>query len=139
MARISEYNLQMCEEICEQVAAGQNIKKVLESKEEYPTFPTWCRWKREHDELFNLYTRSIQDKAESVDEEIDNIYQSIKEGSIDPSSGRLLIDTLKWKAGKYYPKMFGDKVQQEHSGSVNVEKQITIEEAKAIKDRLNNL
>ena len=60
--------------------------------------------------MFDLYTRSIQDKAESEDEEIDTIIQDLKEGKIDPASARLIIDTKKWKASKYYPKMFGEKV-----------------------------
>jgi hypothetical protein len=28
------------------------------------------------------------------------------------------VQTLKWKMAKFYPKMFGDKVQQEHSGEI---------------------
>lgn len=109
MARLSEYNYEMCVEICSEVAEGFNIKTVLKSKSEYPTFQTWCNWKREHKELIDLYTRSIQDKAESVDEEIDLIMSEVRAGEIEPSAGRILIDTLKWKASKYYPKMFGDK------------------------------
>ena len=118
MARPSEYDLKLCANICDEVANGFNIKTVLNSKQEYPTFQTWCNWKREHQELFDLYTRSIQDKAESVDEEIDFIMSEVKAKKIDAATARVLIDTLKWKAAKYYPKMFGDKIQQEHSGEV---------------------
>lgn len=118
MARLSEYNYEMCVEICSEVAEGFNIKTVLKSKPEYPTFQTWCNWKREHNELFDLYTRSIQDKAESVDEEIDLIVSEIRAGDLEPAQGRIIIDTLKWKAAKYYPKMFGDKSQIEHSGEI---------------------
>lgn len=114
--RPSEYNFNLCVEICDEVANGFNIKTVLKSKDDYPTFQTWCNWKRANQELFDLYTRSIQDKAESVDEEIDHIYDEIKAGNIEPSAGRILIDTLKWKASKYYPKMFGDKIDHTTGG-----------------------
>ena len=107
--RPSDYDYNLCVEICEKVADGKNIKVVLSEKEEYPTFPTWCRWKRENDELFNLYTKSIQDKAESVDFEIDQLIDEVKQGLIEPAQARIIIDTLKWKAAKYYPRMFGDK------------------------------
>ena len=116
MARPSEYNFEMCKEICSEVANGFNIKTVLSSREEYPTFQTWCNWKREHTELFDLYTRSIQDKADSVEQDMDAIYDEIRAGGIDSSTGRLLLDTLKWKAAKYYPKMFGDKVDHTTNG-----------------------
>lgn len=114
--RPSEYNYDMCLEICAEVANGKTIKSVLASKEEYPSFQTWCNWKRANNELFDLYTRSIQDKADSVEEEMEAIYQDIKHGKIDPATGRLLMDTLRWKASKYYPKMFGDKVDHTTNG-----------------------
>jgi hypothetical protein len=116
MARPSEYNFDMCKEICDQIANGANIKNVLNSKENYPTFQTWCNWKRENNELFDLYVRSIQDKAESVDAQMDEIWDGCKNGLYDPATARLLIDTLKWKAGKYYPKMFGDKIDHTSDG-----------------------
>ena len=110
MARPNNYEYDLCVEICSEVANGFNIKTVLSSKAEYPTFQTWCNWKRQHNELFDLYMRSIQDKAESVDEEIDNIMSEMRHGGMEHTVGRVLIDTLKWKAAKYYPKMFGDKI-----------------------------
>lgn len=110
MARITEYDYNLCLEICERVSNGENIKTVLNSNENYPHFSTWCNWKRLNDELNDLYTRSIQDKAESVDEKIDEIMLKVENRQMDFMSARVLIDTLKWKASKYYPKMFGDKV-----------------------------
>ena len=32
MARPSEYNFKLCEEICDEIANGKNIIKILESK-----------------------------------------------------------------------------------------------------------
>jgi hypothetical protein len=118
MARLTEYNYDLCVEICDKIADGQNIKSILNSDDNYPSFPTWCKWKRENPELLNLYVNSIQDKGESVDAQIDEIWQGCKEGLYDASIANVLIQTLKWKASKYYPKMFGDKVQQEHSGEI---------------------
>lgn len=110
MARLTEYSLEICTEICERVSLGEHIKAVLDSKDEYPTFPTWCRWKRENDELFNLYARSIQDKADMVTSEISDTMSDLRHGRIDAPTARVLIDTLKWFASKFYPKMYGDKV-----------------------------
>ena len=118
MARPSEYDFELCKEICDKIADGDNIKSILNSDERYPSFPTWCKWKRENTELLNLYVNSIQDKGESVDAQIDEIWQGCKNGLYDASIANVLIQTLKWKASKYYPKMFGDKIQQEHSGEV---------------------
>lgn len=108
VGRPSEYNFEVCKLICNEVAEGKNIKQVLEGKKEYPTWTSFRRWKNDNEELGTLYTRSIQDKAEMVDSEIDSIMQDMKADKISFQVGRVLIDTLKWKAAKYYPKMFGD-------------------------------
>jgi len=110
MARPSKYNLEMCKEICSEVAGGFNIKTILKSKEEYPTFQTWCNWKRENVELFDLYVKAMQDKSESELEEIDYVRDMLKAGEIEPSAANVLIQTSKWLASKFYPKMFGDKL-----------------------------
>lgn len=114
MARPSEYNFELCEEICERIMDGENIKAVLSSDDRFPSFPTWCKWKRENDELLNLYVNSIQDKSESVDAKIDEIWEGCRNGQYDASTANVLIQTLKWKASKYYPKMFGDKLDIDH-------------------------
>jgi hypothetical protein len=118
MARPSDYSFELCIEICDRIADGENIKTILNSDDRFPSFPTWCKWKRENTELLNLYVNSIQDKGESVDSKIDEIWEGCRTGLYDASTANVLIQTLKWKASKYYPKMFGDKVQTEHSGEV---------------------
>lgn len=108
--RPSTYDFELCKEICHEVAEGKNIKDVLDSSDKYPSFPTWCSWKNDHNELFNLYIKAIQDKSESVLQEIDQILEEAKNKKISYAIARLMIDTLKWKAAKFYPKMFGDSV-----------------------------
>lgn len=116
MARPSEYNLAMCEIICSEVADGLNIKAILKSKEEYPDFSTWCRWKRNNDELRNLYVNAMQDKSESEIEDIDAVYDLLRLGKIEPAVANVLIQTKKWKAAKFYPKMFGDSLDLKTDG-----------------------
>lgn len=116
MARPSEYNLEMAKVICNEVAGGFNIKTVLKSDDTYPDFSTWCRWKRENEELRNLYVNSMQDKSESELEEIDHVYDELKAGNLEPSVANVLIQTCKWKASKFYPKMYGDKVDVTSKG-----------------------
>lgn len=110
MARISEYDYKLCLEICDLIADGRHIIEVLNSNDIYPSWSTFRRWKRDNDELQTLYTRSIQDKAEMLIFEINQTMQDVRTGTLDASQGRLIIDTYKWMASKFYPKMFGDKV-----------------------------
>ncbi len=113
MARLTEYNFDLCIDICDQIAEGRNIIEVLESDENYPSWSTFRRWKRDNEELQTLYVNSIQDKSEYLLFEMAQIEKELRAKTIDPSSANVLIQTLKWKASKFYPKMFGDKIQQD--------------------------
>ena len=115
MARISEYDYKLCEEICELVACGSNLMDALNSSDRFPAWPTFRRWKSEHSELRTLYVNSVQDKSEPLLKEMDEIGQDLRNGVIDASTANVLIQTLKWKLAKFYPKMFGDKQYIDHT------------------------
>jgi len=108
MARLTEYNFELCKEICDQVADGDNIVRILKNNKDFPTWSTFRRWKNEHEELRTLYVNSQQDKATALENEIDEIWLGCKEKEYDPSTANVLIQTLKWKMAKFYPKVFGD-------------------------------
>ena len=110
MARLTEYDYNLCVEICELISMGFNVKEALSHEEEYPTFQTWCNWKRQHKELFDLYINAIQDKAEILEQEMDEYRDMLLQKEIDPATYNTLVQTLKWKMSKFYPKMFGDKI-----------------------------
>lgn len=113
----SKFSIELCTEICEKVGTGENIMDVLDSdKKRYPSWSNWCAWKREYPEVQTMYMRAREDKSEAVDVQIDRVMQKLEQGLIDPTTARIMIDTLKWKAAKYYPKMFGDKVDVTTNG-----------------------
>ena len=104
----ARYSIELCQEICEHVASGMNIADVLKLSDKYPSWSNFRAWKNNKPELHRMYILAIQDKAEMVDFEIDNVLMEMKKGELDFRIARVMIDTLKWKASKYYPKMFGD-------------------------------
>ena len=118
MARPSEYNYDLCVEICEEIANGGYIIEVLESNENYPSWSTFRRWKREHEQLQTLYVNAQQDKTEPIIANIKKVQNMALQGVIDASIANVVIQTDKWLSSKFYPKMFGDKVQNEHSGEI---------------------
>lgn len=108
MARPSEYNFILCLDILEEIANGDNIVNVLNSNEKYPSWSTFRRWKRDNEELQTLYVNAQQDKTESLINNIQKVQRMCLKGEIDPSTANTVMQTDKWLASKYYPKMFGD-------------------------------
>lgn len=109
MARLTEYNFDLCIEICEEIALGSNIMTILENNNNYPSWSTFRRWKRDNEELRTLYINSQQDKAEALEKEMDDYRSMLLAKEIDASTYNTLVQTLKWKMAKFYPKVFGDK------------------------------
>lgn len=110
MARISEYDFKLCQEICDQISDGDNIVNILHTNTRYPSWSTFRRWKAEHAELQTLYVKSQQDKAIALENEIDDYRAMLLSKEIDASTYNVLVQTLKWKMAKFYPKMFGEKI-----------------------------
>ena len=106
--RPTKYNFNLAKEICERLY-DENLTDVLNSDERYPARSTFFLWKRENIELSDLYVNIAQDKGILFIEEIDQTIEDLKSGKIDPSTANVIIQALKWKAAKFYPKMFGDK------------------------------
>jgi hypothetical protein len=111
MARLSEYDFDLCIEICNELADGQNIKRILNSNDKYPDWTTFRRWKQNNEELRTLYINSQQDKAIALENELDDLRDLLMSKEIDASTYNTLAQTLKWKMAKFYPKVFGDKLQ----------------------------
>ena len=110
MARLTEYNYDLCVEICDKVADGLNIMDILASNDNYPSWSTFRRWKNDNEELRTLYVNSQQDKGIALEKEIDDTMALLKLSTIDASTANVIIQTIKWKMAKFYPKMFGDKL-----------------------------
>lgn len=109
MARPSEYDFELCKLICDELADGDNIKSILKDSK-YPDWTTFRRWKNGHEELRTLYVSSQQDKAIALEMEMDDLRASLMTEEIDYRTYNVLVQTLKWKMAKFYPKVFGDKV-----------------------------
>ena len=127
MARLTEYNYDLCVDICNELANGQNIKRILNSNDSYPDWTTFRRWKQNNEELRTLYINSQQDKAIALENELDDLRDLLTAKEIDASTYNVLAQTIKWKMAKFYPKVFGDKVQQEHSGEIKGQHPHTIQ------------
>jgi len=138
MARLTEYNYDLCVEICDKLADGDNIKRILNSDTNYPNWTTFRRWKQLNAELSTLYINSQQDKAIALENELDDLRDMLLTKEIDPSTYNTLAQTIKWKMAKFYPKVYGDKIEQTNT-NLNIEqKDLTAEEIKLIKDNIKN-
>lgn len=140
--RPSDYDYNLCVEICEKVADGDNIMSILNNNSQYPSWSTFRRWKRDNEELRTLYINAQQDKAEALEKEIDDYRAMLLAKEIDPATYNTLVQTLKWKMAKFYPKVFGDKVDVTSQGEKIQQPQaipIVLQDGRTFEDLKNEL
>ena len=86
------------------------------------------------------YTRALEALAHEQVEAMENTLKDMRDKVIDAQEARIEIDARKWLACKFLPKLYGDRLQQVHTGAdggaVKVEQISPLEE---IEDRLKRL
>lgn len=139
----SKFNPKLGAEICMRLAGGESLHSICE-EDKFPTVVTVCRWllapeedepSQELEDFRNQYAKARRVQAElRVDEIMDIADDGRNDWMLrnDPENAgyvansehinrsRLRIDSRKWYASKMLPKIYGEKVQTEHSGNVTL-------------------
>ena len=63
------------------------------------------------EDLANRYARAKSARVDGLSQKVLKIADDVEAGVLDPQAGRVAADQYKWAASKFYPKMFGDKIQ----------------------------
>ena len=86
--------------------------------EDMPDRGTVVRWLAEHPDFAAKYARAREAQADTMDDLI--LEEAEKVTPETAAASRVKIDAYKWRAAKLKPKVYGDKMQQEHSGEVGL-------------------
>ena len=79
---------------------------------------------------------AIQDRGDTSLDKINKVLKYLEDGKIDPQTARVIIDTEKWKASRFYPKLYGDKTEIELNSTSAIFQKIYISETE--EKRINN-
>jgi hypothetical protein len=123
--------------ICERLAKGETVTAICASPG-MPGYTTINRW-IDKDETFRRdYARArelgLHAMAEQCLQISDRQSPSTDSGATDTGDvqhRRLQVDTRKWLLARLLPKVYGDKQQLEHSGSVDIAASLTAARARS--------
>jgi hypothetical protein len=139
MARPSSFTPEIGEIICQKISEDMPLTKVC-SEHGIPSIWSVYRWMEmegpEYDKFRKDYARARKEQADSSYYQIQLIEQKMqlprkildKETGemisnpdyIDPHTGRVLIDSIKWRAGRMKPSKYGEKIDLEVGGNVKI-------------------
>ena len=114
------FDQEIADEILEAISSGTGLVTFLKSREDLPSYPTVMRWIRGNPEFAASYAQAREDMADADADKIADVAQAVLEGGLDPNAARVAIDAYKWSAGKRRPKRYGEKLEVETTGTVQV-------------------
>jgi hypothetical protein len=109
------YTQAIADEICERLAHGETLRKMV-LDEHMPPAGTIYRWLDSNENFRDQYAQARVRQADYYAEMI--IDESF--GAHDASIGRLRMDALKWASSKIAPKKYGDKIELESNSNQNL-------------------
>jgi hypothetical protein len=113
--RPSLYTPEIGDKICEGIAQRVPLVRICASDDAMPEPRTVYKWLREHPEFVQNYTRAREDQADFIADELVEITDN---SELEANDKRIRVDARKWLASKYRPKVYGDKIMTEHSGTI---------------------
>jgi len=119
--RPSIFTQELADEICTRLANGESLRAICNSERDdfIPSIGTVLRWVTEQPQFREQYVKAREIQAETHADDIVSIADgSGADDSIKTARDRLRVDARKWVASKLLSKKYGDKVEVEHSGSV---------------------
>lgn len=143
MGRPSKYTPALADEIIERVSNGETLTFVCVSNPKMPTRKCVYDWLQGNEEFMLRFARARDEGADAIAEEALSIANTPLEGLIEKSGPdgttitredmlghrRLQVETRLKLLAKWSPKKYGDKIDVEHSGNLDIK--VTIGGAQA--------
>lgn len=127
--RPTDYNEAMATEILRRLAEGETVSEICRD-EDMPNKSSVFLWSSIHKEFSDRYLVALKGVGQIKVDKIPEVIEDMKKGLTDPAIGKLEIDALKWMAGKFYPRMYGDKqIVESKNENVNVNVDLPITDA----------
>lgn len=118
MGRPSGFSQEIADRICERLGDGESLRSICRD-DEMPSTSMVCRWLADNTAFREQYAHARELQADAL---FDDILDIADGKSADVQRDRLAVDARKWMAGKLRPKVYGDKLDLNHSGGVKVER-----------------
>lgn len=112
------FQQEIADTICERIGDGESLRAICRD-DEMPSKAEVFRWLAQNEQFRDQYARARETQADTY---FDEIIAIADDQDQDPNSRRIRVDARKWAAGKLRPKVYGEKLDLNHSGGVRFER-----------------
>jgi len=94
----------------EQIQTGRSLRSVCKD-EGMPNQATIMRWIMAQPEFASKYTRARMNQADVLFDRMEEVEENVANGSMDSHAARVVLDSMRWRASKLAPKVYGDRLE----------------------------
>lgn len=99
-----------------QIEAGKSMREVCRM-EGMPDHTTVIRWMRDDASLATKYARARMAQADVLFDRMEAVEEAVSAGTMDSHAARVVLDSMRWRASKLAPKVYGDRLDVSVSDS----------------------
>lgn len=114
MGRPTKYSQEIAERICVKICEGVRLEEICRL-DDMPDRSTVYRWTVQNEEFCNMYARARVVSASAFEDKVLERADGVKPETA--AADNVAINAYKWAAAKRAPKVYGDKITQEHTGA----------------------
>ena len=107
LGRPSDYSPELADRLCELVLEGRTVTQACDAIGIDKS--TIYRWLKVHLDFRDKYARAREEAAHANADDVQEVAARVLNNTLEPDRGRVVIDALKWTAGKRKPKVYGDR------------------------------
>jgi hypothetical protein len=109
VAYAEETKIQMVDTLLEQIEAGKSMREVCRT-DGMPDHGTIIRWMRDDPALATKYARARMAQADVLVGRMEAVEEAVSAGTMDSHAARVVLDSMRWRASKLAPKVYGDRL-----------------------------
>jgi hypothetical protein len=99
----------MVDALLVQIETGKSMREVCRM-DGMPDHGTVIRWMRDDAALATKYARARMAQADVLFDRMEAVEEAVSAGTMDSHAARVVLDSMRWRASKLAPKIYGDRL-----------------------------
>ena len=97
------------ERVITEIQTGRSLRQVC-GDEGMPNFRTVQRWIVSDGSFAVRYARARTAQADTLFDRMEAVEEAVAAGTMDSHAARVVLDSMRWRASKLAPKVYGDRL-----------------------------
>ena len=109
MAYATDEVAEIQEKVITEIQTGRSLRQVC-GDDGMPNFRTVQRWIVSDGSFAVKYARARTAQADTLFDRMEAVEEAVSAGTMDSHAARVVLDSMRWRASKLAPKVYGDRL-----------------------------